>query len=116
MNFIDILILIISVGGLFYFFIDHIKHSNKNIYYQKINRLHKLYDEIYNIESDNKKTEQLINNIDFNNELDNSVIDILINYRDNVDKLKYLYIEHNKIDSYLKFARQHINIYGDLVK
>ena len=116
MNFIDILILIISIGGLIYFFIDHIKYTNINVYYQKRKRLSELEEEIYNIKLHKKETEILINNINFDIDFDNSLTDKLIKYREDTDKLKILYIEYNKLDSYLSIARKHINLFYDLTR
>lgn len=107
MNFLDILILLICLGGLIFFFFDRIKFSNKTVYQQKKERFFQLQKLINNIKSENEEAEILIQSLDFDDFTD-SITDKLIKYRDNEDKLEICKAEYKKIESYLKNARPYI--------
>jgi hypothetical protein len=117
MNFIDILILIISVGGLIYFIFRRFKYSNKiaftpvnsNMYeyIQNLEKLHALREEIRVLELHNNDMEKLISDMNF----DDGLTDKFINYRNNIDKLEILKFEYKKINLYLINARPYLKEY-----
>jgi hypothetical protein len=113
MNFIDIFIFIFCIAGLVYFAFNrikysNIKYSNKNVYFQKLEKLDKLQTLINKIKSDNDEMELLISlsNKDF--DINDIHTDKLIKYRDNKEKLKNYNDEYKKIESYLNKARSFI--------
>jgi hypothetical protein len=108
MNFIDIIILIICIAGLGCFAFERIKYSNKNVYFQKLEKLNKLRTLIIKIKSDNEEMELLISlsNKDF--DFNDILTDKLIEYRDNEEKLKLYNDEYKKIESYLNKALSYI--------
>jgi cephalosporin-C deacetylase-like acetyl esterase len=118
MNFIDILIFIISVGGLIYFIFHRFKYSNKTLftpvnsnayeYIQNLEKLHALREEIRLIELHNNDMENLISNMNVDMYFDDGLTDKLINYRNNIDKLEILKFEYKKINLYLINSRPYL--------
>ena len=111
MKIIDILILILSIAGLFYFYIfDRRKYKNRDVFHQKLARLDELDNIIFAIETKNKKRDGIFN-VSPNMDTDNSFADErskFMSYDKNFELLKK---ERKKILSYIKNARMyHKNI------
>jgi len=108
MNFIDILILFLSIAGLVYFAFDRVRYSNKNVYCKKLERLNEIRKTIIFIETENAGTDEIIKSMNADMVCDDETADKLIKYRDNEEKLEYLKDEKNKIERYIKHARSYI--------
>jgi len=115
MNFIDILILFVSIGGLIYFVFHRFKYSNNTLftpvnsnayeYAQNLEKLYALQEEIRVIELHNNNMEKIISDMNADMYFDDGLTDKLINYRNNIDKLKILKFEYRKINLFLKNSR-----------
>jgi len=105
LNFIDIAIFILSLGGLIYLVLDRIIHSNINVFRAKFKRSSELDNLINDIEADCKDTLEQIKNTDLTEPLDPVFIDKLVKYRDNEYYLKILKKEQSKIEIWLKNSK-----------
>jgi len=108
MNFIDLLILFLSIAGLVYFFIDRVRYSNRNVYCKKLERLNEIRKTIIFIETENAGTDEIIKSMNADTVCDDETADKLIKYRDNIEKLEYLKDEQNKIERYIKRAHTYL--------
>jgi hypothetical protein len=113
MQFADILILSFSVIVLVYFLYDRSKYSNRDVYFEKLERLEELKKTILAIQKENEETEEIIKSITAGTVYDNEMIDKFASYSDNQGKLKDLKTEQRKIEWYLRYAGRYINSFGE---
>jgi hypothetical protein len=85
-----------------------IKYSNRAAFWRKHERLHELNEAISRIESDNYEAMEIIKAINLDADIDDSLADRLIKYRDEEDALHALKKEQRKIEKYLLAALTYI--------
>jgi len=93
------------MGGLIYFVFHRFKYSNKNKYIQNLEKKYALQEEILIIEHHKYYMEKIISDMDADMYFDEKLTDELINYKNNIDKLKILKFEYRKINLFLKNSR-----------
>jgi len=114
MKLIDIILLSLCGIGLIYFYFDRRKYTSISAYHEKLERLNKLKLLIITIENNKKETDELIKSINADTHYDEELIDKLIKYRNNEEKLNVLEKELIETEKYIRTANMYKNAFKNM--